>query len=127
MQGALILESPSLDMFSIFGTTVSWKSNLQQVVALSPTEAEYIAITEGIKEVLWLHGLIVELEVQDTTLRLLCDSQSAVHLTKNHVIHERTKHVDVKFYFVKEVVARGEVAVEKVRTDDNAADMLTKT
>lgn len=103
-------------MFSIFGTTVSWKSNLQQVVALSPTEAEYIAITEGIKEVLWLHGLIV-----------VCDSQSAVHLTKNHVIHERTKHVDVKFYFVKEVVARGEVAVEKVRTDDNAADMLTKT
>ncbi|XP_073014568.1 secreted RxLR effector protein 161-like [Primulina eburnea] len=113
-------------VFTMFGTTISWKVSLQPVVALSTTEAEYIAITEGVKEAMCLRGLVAELEIQDATLRLLCDNQSAIHLTKNQVFHERTKHVGVKLHFVREVVGKGEVELEKVKTDDNVAGMLTK-
>ncbi|KZV43791.1 hypothetical protein F511_41481 [Dorcoceras hygrometricum] len=113
-------------VFTVYGTAVSWKANLQSVVALSTTEAEYIAVTEAVKEALWLKGLASELKLQDDTLVLLCDSQSAIHLTKNQVFHERTKHIDVKLHFVREVVAGGEVVIEKVSTEENAADMITK-
>lgn len=57
---------------------------------------------------------------------LLCDSQSAIHLTKNQVCHERTKYVDVKLHFVREVITKGSVIIRKVSTDENAADMITK-
>ena len=70
-------------VFQINGCTVSWKSTLQQVVALSTTEAEYIALTEAIKEALWLKGLLGELGFQQDSVEVLCDSQSAIHLSKN--------------------------------------------
>ena len=82
-------------VFQVFGCTVSWKASLQHVVALSTTEAEYIAITEAVKEAMWLMGLIRELGVQQKSVTVYCDSQSAIHLTKNQMFHERTKHIDI--------------------------------
>ena len=57
---------------------------------------------------------------------LRCDSQSGIHLIKNQRFHERIKHIDVRFHFIRDVVEKGAIKVEKVITDDNAADMLTK-
>ena len=57
---------------------------------------------------------------------LRCDSQSAIHLIKNQSFHEGTKHIDVKFHFIRDVVEQGAIKVEKVMRDDNAADLLTK-
>lgn len=114
-------------VFQIFGCTVSWKASLQHVVALSTTEAEYIAVTEAVKEALWLKELINELGVKQETITMFSDSQSAIYLTKNQMFHGRTKHIDIRVHFIRKVIARGDVKMEKVRIKDNLADMLTKS
>ena len=57
---------------------------------------------------------------------MFCDSQSAIHLAKNQVYHARTKHIDVRYHFVWEIIEEGGVLVLKIKTDDNPANMLTK-
>ena len=113
-------------MFTLFGCLVSWKAQLQSVVALSTTEAEYIAVTEGVKEALWLKGLVGEFGVKHDKVELFCDNQSAIHLSKNSMFHERTKHIDIRLHYIRDVIASGAVVVEKVHTDENPADMATK-
>ena len=105
---------------------VGWKSSLQHVVALSTTEAEYIAITETVKEALCLKGIINELGLQQECINVHCDSQSAIYLTKNSMYHERTKHIDVKLHFIKNIIDKGFVTMKKISTLMNLADILTK-
>ena len=112
--------------FILFGNVISWKASLQSMVALSTTEAEFMALTEATKEALWLQGLIGEFGVKQDSVIILSDSQSAIHLTKNQGYHERTKHIDVRLHFIREVVGSKRVLIEKVHTDDNAADFVTK-
>ncbi|KAL7150071.1 hypothetical protein ABFS83_05G083800 [Erythranthe nasuta] len=114
-------------VFTLFGTAVSWKSNLQSVVALSTTKAEYMAVTEAVKEAIWMIGILQELGIEQKNVYVYCDNQSAIHLKKHQVFHERSKHIDVRLNFVRNIVFKGRVKVEKVHTDDNAADMLTKS
>jgi len=113
-------------VFTVGGNTVSWKASLQHVVALSTTEAEYIALTEAIKEAMWLKGFVKELGLGDCETVVHCDSQSAIHLSKNSVFHERTKHIDVRLHFIKDVINSGQVIIEKISTEINPADIFTK-
>ena len=113
-------------VFTVFGCIVSWKATLQSTIALSTTEAEYMALTEAVKEGKWLHGLLDSLGLNAQVPEVHCDNQSAIHLAKNPVYHERTKHIDVRMYFVRESIAEGKVAVQKIATADNPADMMTK-
>ncbi|KAE8715970.1 hypothetical protein F3Y22_tig00110156pilonHSYRG00076 [Hibiscus syriacus] len=113
-------------IFTVFGTAVSWKSNIQSVVALSTTEAEYIAVTEAIKEAMWLKGMVEELGIQQKVVTVFCDNQSTIHLKKNQVFHERSKHIDVKLHFVRDVIAKGSIIVKKIPTEENPVDMLIK-
>lgn len=113
-------------VFTAFGTAISWKASLQKVVALSTTEAEYIALTEAVKESLWLEGIAKELKIQNEVITVHCDSQSAIDLSRNSVHHERTKHIDIKLHFVREVIGQGSVIVKKISTDHNPSDMITK-
>ncbi|KAE8715006.1 hypothetical protein F3Y22_tig00110187pilonHSYRG00417 [Hibiscus syriacus] len=112
--------------FTLGGGPICWKSIVQSVVALSTTEAEYMAAAEAAKEALWLTGLVKELGVQQGGVQLLCDNQSVIHLAKNQVYRVRTKHIDVRFHKIRELVASGEILFQKVHTDENAADMFTK-
>lgn len=114
-------------VFTMFGTTISWKATLQKVVALSTTEAEYIALTEAVKGALWLEGFAKELKLQGKSITVKCDSESEIHLSKNSAYHERTKHIDVRLHFIRGVIERGKVKVLKVSADHNAADMITKS
>ncbi|KAL3514409.1 hypothetical protein ACH5RR_027126 [Cinchona calisaya] len=114
-------------VFCIGGCAVSWKATLQHVVALSTTEAEYMAITEAIKEALWLKGLFGELNLLQDVITIHCDSQSAIHLTKDQMYHERTKHIDVKYHFIRDTIAEKKVSVQKINTRDNPVDMFTKS
>ena len=82
--------------------------------------------TEAMKESIWLKGLVAKLSLVQLESILRCDSQSAIHLIKNQSFHEGTKHIDVKFHFIRDVVEQGAIKVEKVITDDNATDMLPK-
>ena len=112
--------------FTLGGNCVSWKSQLQPLVALSTTEAEYVALADAVKEAIWLQVLLRETQLLDNKVTVFCGSQSAIHLSKNPVYHERTKHVDVRFHFVRDRIAEGEVDLKKVPTEDNPADLGTK-
>ncbi|KAM2680165.1 hypothetical protein EV2_011992 [Malus domestica] len=89
-------------------------------------EAEYMAVAETIKEAIWIHGLIRDLGVDQKQVEVHCDSQSAIYLAKYQVHHARTKHIDVRYHFVREIVGEGEIILQKIPTKDNPADMLTK-
>ena len=113
-------------VFTLARAPVSWKSTLQSTVALSTTEAEYMALTEAVKEAIWLQGLLVELGVGQKNIAIYSDSQSAIHLAKNPVFHVRTKHIDVRYHFVREILSEGSILLQKIGTADNPADMMTK-
>ena len=109
------------------GGAVSWKASLQSVVALSTTEAEYIALSEAVKEAIWLKGLVIELGLEQGSVNINCDSSSAIQLSKNPKYHERTKHVDIRLHFIRDEIAQEVVNVVKIASECNPADMLTKT
>ncbi|KAM1838444.1 hypothetical protein ACFX14_020106 [Malus domestica] len=113
-------------VFTMAKGPVCWRSILQSSVALSTTEAEYMAVAEAIKEAIWIHGLIRDLGVDQKQVEVHCDSQSAIYLAKYQVHHARTKHIDVRYHFVREIVGEGEIILQKIPTKDNPADMLTK-
>jgi hypothetical protein len=106
----------------------TWQSQKQKVVALSSCEAEYIAGTMATYQGVWLSQLLAELKSEErTTFILKMDSQSAIALSKNLVFHECSKHIDVRFHFIQECVGDGKLDIEHVRTEEQFADILTKT
>ena len=117
---------PLLFCFTLGRNCISWKSNLQSLVALSTTESEYIAVCDAFKETVWFKGLLKEPKLIEDNAVVYSDSQSAIHLSKNPVYHEMTKHVDVKFHFIRDLIATDVVKLCKIDTEDNPADMGTK-
>ena len=83
-------------VFTLGGTTISWVSNLQKIVALSTTEAEYVATTEVRKEMIWLHSFLDELDKKQELGILHSDSQSAIFLAKNSSFHSKSKHIQMR-------------------------------
>ncbi|KAH9779746.1 hypothetical protein KPL71_007826 [Citrus sinensis] len=127
LRGPAIIEGSLTGfLFTLNNCTISWKVSLQSVVALSTTEAEYTAAAEAFKEAIWLKGMINELRYEHSSITVLCDSQSAISLSKNQVHHENTKHIDIKLHFIRLEVSKGTVKVVNIHTSDNVADMLTK-
>ena len=114
-------------VFQVGGNTVSWRSTLQHVVALSTTEAEYMASSEATKEGLWLREFCGELGFNSECFKLNCHSQSAICLAKNSVHHDMTKHVANKIHFIRDIVDFGMVKILKIHTSLNPADLLTKS
>ncbi|MCO5556931.1 hypothetical protein L7F22_010486 [Adiantum nelumboides] len=106
---------------------ISWLSRLQSCVTLSTTEAEYVAASEACKEAIWLTCLVGDLGIVREIPVLHCDSQSAIQLARNPVFHAKTKHVDVRYHFIREVLEDKRLQLVKVHTDDNPADLLTKS
>ncbi|BAT73418.1 hypothetical protein VIGAN_01089700 [Vigna angularis var. angularis] len=101
-------------------------SQIQKIVALSTTEAEYVAVTEASKELIWLQGLLTELGfIQEKTV-LHSDSQSAIHLAKNSTFHSRTKHIDLRYHFIRSLLEDEVLTLRKILGSKNPADMLTK-
>eukprot|EP00253_Pinus_taeda_P021795 PITA_21795 len=113
-------------VFTVGGTAVSWVSKIQSVVALSTTEAEYVAATEASKEMIWLQRFMGELGKEHDMGTLYNDSQSVIHLEKNSAFHSRTKHIQLKYHFIRSVLEDGELKLEKIHTSQNHVDMLTK-
>jgi ribonuclease HI len=93
-------------VYTVGDYAVSWRATLQPVVAQSNTEAEYMAIAEACKESIWLKGLYAKLCGDDSCVNLFCDSQSAIYLYKDQMFHERSKHIDVKYHYVRDIVAQ---------------------
>ena len=153
-------------VITLCGGVISWKTRKQDVVALSTTEAEYIALSDAVKEVIWLRRLLRELEsrevlkpspdlrthheheitkqwgpLDDTNgseaspsidaarsqpQRILADNQGAIKLASNPQFHDRSKHIDIRYYFVREAAERSLIAIDYVPTANMRADILTK-
>ena len=87
-------------VFTIGGTTVSWISKLQKVVALSTIEVDYVVSTEASKEMIWLQRLMEELGNKQENNRLYCDSESAIHIENNSSFHSKTNHIKIRHHFI---------------------------
>ncbi|TQD80644.1 hypothetical protein C1H46_033823 [Malus baccata] len=113
-------------VFTCAGGPISWRALLQPITTLSTTEAEYIALAEAGKEAIWPSGLVSQMGITQDCVKLKCDSQSTIHLAKNQVFSERSKHIEARYHRIRDWVESKEIWIEKVHTDDNAADFLTK-
>eukprot|EP00253_Pinus_taeda_P035241 PITA_35241 len=114
-------------VFNLFGGAISWMSKKQSVVALSTTEAEYMAATHASKEAVWLQRLCSSMGLVQGAIRIDYDSQSAIFLAKNPAYHSKTKHIDVQYHFVRDMIEDKKVLLVKVDTLKNTADALTKS
>ncbi|KAL7278649.1 hypothetical protein ACG7TL_007650 [Trametes sanguinea] len=107
---------------------ISWSSRLQSIVALSTTEAEFVAAVSAGQEVLWLRNLLTEFGFDvSAASRLRIDNLSALSVAKNPEHHGRMKHLDLRFYWLRDEVAKGRIEIEHLRTSDMPADILTKS
>jgi hypothetical protein len=113
-------------VFTLAGGAVSWMSKLQNNVALSTTEVEYVAASHACKEVVWLKDLFSEFGRMQDKVKLLCDNQSAIHLDKNPTYHSKTKHIPIKYHFIRQVIDERGFSLEKVHTKENCTYMFTK-
>ena len=114
-------------VFLVDGGAVSWASKKQELVTVSMTEGEYVALTHGAKEALWLRSLIGELfsERADPTV-IHGDNQSAIALAHGNQYHARTKHIDIRYHFIRYVIESGAIRLVYIPTDKQTADVLTK-
>jgi len=99
---------------------VTWASQKQKIVALSSCEAEYVAAAGAACQGIWLSRLVADmLRTKVTTVKLLMDNMSAIALSKNPVHHDRSKHIDTKYHFLRECIEDGKVEVDHVGTQSS--------
>ena len=111
----------------VCGNLVTWKSKKQNVVARLSVEAKFRGMTLGLCEALWLRLLLQDLGyLSRQPIRLFCDNKAACDIAHNPVQHDRTKHVEVGRFFIKEKLDDKIVELPKIRSEDQLADILTK-
>jgi len=113
-------------VFTLGSAAVSWVSRLQNIIVLSTTEAEYVAATKAYNELIWLNDFMKELGKEQVTPSLHRDSQSVIDLVNNPVYHDRTKHIDVGYHYIRVLLKDCVLSLLKIYTSQNPADMLTK-
>lgn len=114
-------------IYLLNGGPVSWTSTQQKSVSVSTTEAEYVALSEASKEAIWLRRLLSDMgKTQENPTILWGDNQGANKLVRNPEFHKRSKHIDVRYHFVREKEQEGEIKVQYIPTQEQLADGLTK-
>jgi hypothetical protein len=109
------------------GGPVAWKATVQKSVALSSTEAEYMALSDCVKECIWTQQLLSELVTKPVGAVIVYeDNQGAIALATNNGYHARTKHIDIRYHFVREKIERGAIQLTYIETANQLADFLTK-
>jgi hypothetical protein len=113
--------------FTLGSAIVSWCSRKQSFVALSNAEAKYIALSVAVRKAVWLHKLLTDLfdhEMDPTTIH--CDNQSCVKLFENPVFHDRSKHIEIKYHYIRDMVQRKTIHVQYLPTHEQIIDIFTK-
>ena len=105
---------------------VSWGSRKQNSVAVSTTEAEYIAAASCCAQLLWLKQQLKDFGISMGSIEIRCDNTSAINISKNPVHHSRTKHIDVRHHFLRDNVEKKNIELTHCRTEDQIADIFTK-
>ncbi|KAJ7961681.1 Retrovirus-related Pol polyprotein from transposon TNT 1-94 [Quillaja saponaria] len=123
----MIEKSTTGFVFFMGNNAISWVSKKQPIVTLSTCEAEYVVATSCTCHAIWLRRLLKELqEPQKEATQIFVDNKSALALAKNPVFHDRSKHIDTRYHFIRECIAKKEVEVKFVKSLDQVADIFTK-
>lgn len=114
--------------FLMSNAAVAWSSKKQPIVTLSSTEAEYVAASFCATQCLWMKRILSNFNQaeEEECVTILCDNSSSIKLSKNPVLHGRTKHIQVRFHFLRELVKEEEVNLVHCGTQDQIADIMTK-
>jgi len=111
----------------LFGNClILWHSRKQHSVALSTAEAEYVAAGCCCSQILWIKQQLLDYDLKLGCVPIKCDNTSVINLTKNHVLHSRTKHIEIRHHFLSDHVEKKVVSFEYVDTKDQLADIFTK-
>ena len=114
-------------VFMLGTGAVSWSSKKQQIVTLSITEAEFIAATACACQAIWLRRILEELQFQQIEATIVfCDNNSVIKLSKNPVLHGRSKHINVRYYFLRDLSNDGTIKLVYYRSEDQVANIQTK-
>ena len=118
--------STSSGCYSLGSAMISWFSKKQSSVALSTAEAEYIAACPASYEAIWLRKLmsgLFNLDL-DTTV-ILCDNQSSIKMTENPMFHDKSKHIEIQYFYIRDMIQKGAIKLQYVSTDEQVYDVLT--
>ena len=119
-------KSTSGGCFYVRNCLIAWLSKKQNSISLSTAEAEYIAAGSCCTQLLWMKQMLHDYGIDQDTMIVFCDNTSAINISKNPVQHSRTKHIDIRHHFIRELVEQKIVSVEYVPTENQLADILTK-
>ena len=119
-------KSTSGGCFYVGNNLVSWMSKKQNSISLSIAEAEYIATGSCCTQLLWTQKLLHDYGICQKHLTIYCDNTDAINISKNLVQHSRTKHIEIRHHFIREIVEDGTLTLEFIHTDDQKADLFTK-
>lgn len=114
-------------VFMLGGGAVAWASKKQPIVTLSTTEAEFVAAAYGACQGVWLRNVLEEIGAkQEEGTTLFCDNSSTIKLSKNPVLHGKSKHIHVRYLFLRELVNDGIIELDYCSTQDQFSDIMTK-
>lgn len=114
-------------VFMLNGGPISWSSVKQQCVSISTTEAEYVAASMAVQNTIWLRSLLKEIGIEQAVpTPLFSDNQSAIRLVRNSEFHQRSKHIDVKYHYIRKMQENKEINIQYVATEHQFTDVLTK-
>lgn len=113
--------------YHIFGNSlVCWTCKKQASVALNTTEAEYIVVGSCCAQILWFKKQILDYGVNLGSISLKCNNISAINISKNPIMHSRTKHIDIRHHFLRDHVLKGDIDISFIDTHNQLADIFTK-
>ncbi|GJU47050.1 hypothetical protein Tco_1204316 [Tanacetum coccineum] len=108
------------------GKLVCWSAKKQSFVAMSSAEAEYVVAAGCCAQVLWIKSQLADYDVLYDKVPIFCDNTSAIDISNNPVLHSRTKHIDIKYHFIRDHILKGDIELHFVPTDLQLADIFTK-
>ena len=111
---------------TLAGGAVCWVSRKQKTVALSSTEAEYMSMSDASRQIMWVQNLFLEIGFPQNGIDLLCDNQGAIFLASNPAQQHKSKHIDIRYHYIRERIEQKQVRLYYVPTNSQIADLMTK-
>jgi hypothetical protein len=108
------------------GGPIAWKSKKKETLALSSCEGEYMALSETGREIIWIMNFLTEIRVKFNKPRIYCDSDSAINWAEEPIQHQRNKHVELTYYYIRDIVKAGLIDLYRISTFDNRSDPFSK-
>ena len=117
----------SANLFTLGSSVVSWSSTKQATTSLSTSKTEYIATSSADCQAVWLSRVLADLQQEQRgETEIFCDNNKTISMTKNSTLHSRTKHIDIRYHFICDMVAKEEILLEYCSKQEQLADVLTK-